>query len=69
MPLEATPRISLGRSTMPFLGMVEPDGANTTLMPARALGAPHTTWIVSDPVSTWQSLSLSAFGCGSAETT
>ena len=44
-------------------GMVVPGGAKTPFMPVRALGAPHTTSTCSVPVSTTQSLSLSAFGC------
>ena len=43
MPLLSTPRITLGLSSRPVPGIVVPDGANTPIMPVRALGAPHTT--------------------------
>ena len=40
-----------------------PGGENTLFMPARALGAPQTTWTGSpEPVSTMQTRSRSAFG-------
>ena len=38
-------------------------------MPARALGAPQTTWVGSPPASTMHTLSRSAFGCGRASIT
>ena len=68
MPFDATPRIVLAFSTRPLRGMTVPGGAKTPSMPARALGAPHTTWTSPAPVSTMQSRSLSALGCGSALT-
>ena len=57
------------RST-PVPGTWVPAGAKTPIMPARAFGAPQTTWTGSpSPGSTMQTRSRSAFGCGSAETT
>ena len=51
-------------------GCSVPAGAKTPIMPARALGAPHTTCtFVPSPGSTMQTRSRSAFGCFSAETT
>ena len=50
-------------SVMFLPGMKAPGGENTPFMPARALGAPHTTWIgLPSPVSTMQTRSRSAFG-------
>ena len=69
MPFDSTPRMTPFFSSTPVAGMVVPAGAKTPFMPVRALGAPHTTWTVSDPVSTMQTRSLSASGCFSAETT
>ena len=43
MPLLSTPRIVTRFRTSPVPGMVVPTGANTAFMPARTLGAPHTT--------------------------
>src|SRR5690606_24173175 len=40
--------------------------AKGILMPARALGAPQTTWKVALPLLTWHTRSLSASGCCSA---
>ena len=62
MPSETTPRI-LRRSSVKPPGSVAPDGAYGTTIPATTFGAPHTTVVVPDPVSTSTRLSLSAFGC------
>ena len=57
-------------SVMFLPGMKAPGAENTPFMPARALGAPHTTWIgLPSPVSTMQTRRRSAFGCFSAEMT
>ena len=69
IPQLSTPLIFAFLSTMPVPGMVVPGGAKTPFMPVRALGAPQTTSTCSLPVSTTQSLSLSAFGCCRASTT
>ena len=69
IPQLSTPLIFAFLRTTPVPGMVVPTGAKTPFMPVRALGAPHTTSTRSAPVSTTQSLSLSAFGCGFASTT
>ena len=69
IPQLSTPRIFAFFRTTPVLGMVVPGGAKTPFMPVRAFGAPHTTSTRSVPVSTTQSLSLSAFGCCFASTT
>ena len=45
MPRLSTPRILPTASVMFLPGMKVPGAANTPFMPARALGAPHTTWI------------------------
>ena len=51
-------------------GMKAPGGAKTPFIPARAFGAPQTTWIGSPvPVSTMQTRSRSAFGCCLASAT
>ena len=69
IPFDSTPRMTpLLRSRL-VPGMWLPAGAKTPFMPVRALGAPHTTCTVSLPVSTMQTLSLSAFGCRFASTT
>ncbi len=63
MPLELDPSdLGLGQREVDA-GHVAPTGANTPFIPARAFGAPHTTWSRSLPVSTSQTLSLSALGC------
>ena len=47
-----------------------PGGANTAFMPARAFGAPQTTWTGAPaPMSTMHTRRRSALGCFSAETT
>ncbi len=74
MPRLSTPRILPTSSTMFLPGMKVPGAENTPFMPARALGAPHTTWIGFSPLATWpistmQTLRRSAFGCFSAEMT
>ena len=45
MPRLSTPRMVPTASVMFLPGMKVPGGANTAFMPARALGAPQTTWI------------------------
>jgi hypothetical protein len=70
MPWLSTPRIFPTPSVMFLPGMKVPGGANTPIMPVRAFGAPHTTWIgLPPPVSTMHTRSRSAFGCCSAEMT
>ncbi len=70
MPRLSTPRILPTSSVMFLPGMKVPGAENTPFMPARALGAPHTTWIgFPSPMSTMQTRSRSAFGCFSAEMT
>ena len=69
MPALRTPRISPTFSVMPVPGMNVPGGANTPFMPVRAFGAPQTTRTVPSPVSTVQTRSRSAFGCGTASIT
>ena len=69
MPALSTPRMAAGFKVEPVPGMNEPTGANTPFRPARAFGAPHTTCSRSAPVSTTQTRSLSAFGCGRASIT
>ena len=47
-----------------------PGGENTDVMPVRAFGAPHTTWIgLPSPASTMQTRRRSAFGCCLASST
>ena len=43
MPHDVMPRITVSFSSMPVRGITVPAGANTPLMPVRALGAPQTT--------------------------
>ncbi len=69
MPLDSTPRIFAALSSTSMPGTQVPTGANTPFMPARAFGAPQTTWTVPSPVSTVQTRSRSASGCCSAEIT
>ena len=68
MPADSTPR------TLAFLilvpsGSCTPGQASADTIPARTLGAPQTTWICSEPVSTWHKVSLSASGCLATDTT
>src|SRR5262252_4418623 len=64
------PRILPMPSVMFLPGMKAPGGTNTPFMPARALGAPHTTCTGSPaPVSTMHTRRRSAFGCCWAEIT
>ena len=60
MPNDSTPR------SFAFLilksSSFAPTSAKGTLIPERALGAPHTTCNCSSPVETAQTLNLSAFG-------
>src|SRR6266571_6653242 len=70
MPRLSTPRILPTPSVMFLPGMKAPGGTNTPFMPARALGAPHTTCTGSPaPVSTMHTRRRSAFGCCWAEIT
>src|SRR6516162_282284 len=70
MPRLSTPRIVPTVSVICLPGMKAPGGTNTPFMPARALGAPHTTCTGSPlPVSTMHTLRRSALGCCSAEIT
>ena len=69
MPFDSWPRITPFFRSSPVPGICVPAAANTPFMPVRALGAPHTTWIRSSPVSTMQTLSRSASGCCRASTT
>ena len=70
MPRLSTPRMLPTPSVMFLPGMKAPGGTNTPFMPARALGAPHTTCTGSPaPVSTMQTRRRSALGCCSAEIT
>src|SRR6516165_6999930 len=70
MPWLSTPRILPMPSVMFLPGMKAPGGTNTPFMPARALGAPHTTCTGSSaPVSTMHTRRRSAFGCCWAEIT
>src|SRR5262245_5365876 len=70
MPRLSTPRILPTLRSRPVPGMCVPGGANTPFMPARALGAPHTTCTGAPfPVSTMHTCSRSAFRCFSAEMT
>ena len=64
MPALSTPRMVAGFKVDPVPGMNVPTAANTPFRPARAFGARHTTCSRSAPVSTTQTRSLSAFGCG-----
>src|SRR6266702_4452316 len=70
MPRLSTPRILPTLRSSPVPGMWVPGGANTPFMPARALGAPHTTCTGAPvPVSTMHTRSRSALGWRSAEIT
>ena len=69
MPRDSTPRMVPSFSASPVAGITVPGRASTTLMPARALGAPQTICSVSLPSLTLHRRSLSALGCFSAVTT
>ena len=70
MPFDSTPRMTPRVKSMPVPGMCVPGGAKTPIMPARAFGAPQTTWTFEpSPGSTMQTRSRSALGCFSAERT
>src|SRR5262249_19492366 len=70
IPRLSTPRMLPMPSIMFLPGMKAPGGTKTPFMPARALGAPHTTCTGSPaPVSTTQTRRRSALGCCSAEIT
>src|SRR5690606_29524624 len=65
MPKDSTPR-SLAFLILKSSPSTAPTMAKGTLIPARALGAPHTTWNSSLPLLTRHTRSLSASGCCSA---
>ena len=67
IPIDVSPRILRFAISIPP-GRWPPTVASGTTMPARMLGAPHTTRTTPSPVSTSASWSLSAFGCGSTST-
>ncbi len=70
MPRLSTPRMVPTCKVMFLPGMNAPGGTNTPVMPVRAFGAPHTTWIgLPSPVSTMHTRSRSAFGCCFASVT
>ena len=47
-----------------LFGTMAPGGAYIVINPSLALGAPHTTFLISfSPTSTSQTFSRSAFGC------
>ena len=67
IPYEVMPLILLTASFIWFLGIIVPGGAYIVKRFFFAFDAPQTTFIVSFlPISTSQTLSLSAFGCFSA---
>src|SRR5690625_4608775 len=67
MPKDSTPR-SLAFLILKSPGNCAPTRAKGTLIPARALGAPHTTWHTPSGLpATWQLRSLSASGWGSTD--
>ncbi len=69
IPAEVTPRSFASPSFVPP-GIVAPGSATATVWPAATLGAPQTIVRGSaSPVSTVQTLSRSASGCGSRVTT
>ena len=61
MPWLSSPRIVLFRITVPP-GNVAPTVASGTTIPARTLGAPHTTRTSPAPLSTRHRVRRSAFG-------
>ena len=68
IPIDSTPR----SFALPILwppGSVAPGSATGTVWPAATLGAPQTIVRSPSPVSTVQTRSRSAFGCGSALST
>src|SRR4051794_11548696 len=76
MPRLSTPLMVPIPSVMFLPGMKVPGAENTLMRPARAFGAPQTTWTGAPrpcsffaPVSTMQTRSRSALGCCSAEIT
>ncbi len=69
MPWLSTPRIRPTLMVVSMPGIQAPGAATTTLMPARALGAPQTICFSPSAVATRQTRSLSASGCGRASMT
>ena len=65
MPRLSTPRIFALPSTMPLAGITAPSCAKMPIRPARALGAPHTSFCSPAPLFTVQICKRSASGCGS----
>src|SRR5690554_4660048 len=68
IPKDSTPR-SLAFLILKSPGNTAPILAKGIFKPVRTLAAPQTTWKVSVPSDTWQTLSLSASGCCSLLTT
>jgi hypothetical protein len=68
MPLDSTPRSFALPSLVPS-GMTAPGSATGTVCPAATLGAPQTIVRPPSPASTSQTVSLSASGCFSTEST
>ncbi len=68
MPLDSTPR-SLAFLILKSPGNWAPIMAKGIFRPGRTFGAPQTTWKVSWPLLTWQTLSLSASGCCAVSST
>ncbi len=67
IPRDSTPRMLPTLSASPEAGITVPGLASTTLIPARALGAPHTICSGSlSPLLTMQRRKRSALGCFSA---
>ena len=71
MPLDGTPRSFPALILIPP-GVIfpscppatrPPSRTTGTLSPSFTFGAPVTIWITSDPIFTWQMISLSASGC------
>ena len=65
MPWLSIPRIFALPSTMPLAGITAPSCAKMPIRPARALGAPHTSFCSPAPLFTVQICKRSASGCGS----
>ncbi len=69
MPFDSTPRSFARRITSPEASRA-PSRASGVFMPARTLGAPQTTCSRAEPPpATWQTVSLSASGWRSTEST
>ncbi len=68
IPLDSTPRSFALPSLVPS-GITAPGSATGTVWPAATFGAPQTIVRVPSPASTSQTLSLSASGCFSTDST